>query len=272
MNIGNSLMVLMCSSIFSQSVNASQEEVVWSGMPIEVSVKPDTERLLIFPYAVDLEIPVSISQKAEFTITRPGYVLISPRVSFNAELIRVRKIENGSVILLRLASRPDGDTKTLHIVDSLEPAVQSRQTTSVEDSRRLSAPPEIILARFATQTLYAPSRLIPGSSAIHRLGDPIPKNQHLRLLTGVNGETFEYYGRGAWFGYGLYITAIEVRNLGKTTVELDPRQIRQGAFKGAFFQHQYVTAKDTWEDRTTMYLISGQPFIDALRGYRYVAH
>ena len=56
------------------------------------------------------------------------------------------------------------------------------------DDKPLNDPPEIVLTRFAMQTLYAPSRLIPSSERISRAGNPaMPKA--FPLMQSTQGRT-----------------------------------------------------------------------------------
>ena len=63
----------------------------------------------------------------------------------------------------------------------------------------------------------------------------------------------------AWRSGSLHLTAVTLRNVTATPIELDPRSLR-GEWLTATFQHNRLLAAGDEADLTVVYLVSPQPF------------
>ena len=114
----------------------------------------------------------------------------------------------------------------------------------------------VALVRHAAQSLYAPTRLIPGSATIARA--PLPFHDAIDLVRGGHIEALPV---GAWRAKGpngpLWLAAIKLRNTLARPVTLNPRDLR-GQWRAASFQHARLGATGDPTDTTTVYLVADQ--------------
>ncbi|HMW72320.1 MAG TPA: DUF3438 family protein, partial [Cellvibrionaceae bacterium] len=69
-------------------------------------------------------------------------------------------------------------------------------------------------------------------------------------------------------GYGKYITAVLIVNTTSLSLQFDATAVR-GNFSHITAQHINIGPKNSLEDRTTLYLISDEPFGQAVLGDSY---
>jgi integrating conjugative element protein (TIGR03749 family) len=131
-----------------------------------------------------------------------------------------------------------------------------------EDDEVLEDPAEIMLTRFAAQTLYAPSRLMPSDARIAPV-NYLAINNEFPLLQSAQGENVSVNVIGSWTGFGRFITAILIVNQSPLSFQFDASRVR-GNFTHISSQHVFIGAKGSVEDRTTLYLVSDTPFAEAL--------
>ena len=266
-----SFLVLCC---FTPFVSAEVKSLLWKGVPVPLDVKPGDYQLIIFDSDVVIDVPDAITPMLTVFATRPGYVVFNPTKSFQETTIQITKTDGSAGYLLNLRSTPRGSGGTRRWIDALAKVdrqeIHPQKTTESTVKSKRGLLPRIALARHASQTLYAPQRLIPASKEITRL--PIKLWTNLSLIETQNGESFDYEMVGAWQGYGMYITAILVKNLSNISVELDPRLVKYGEFNGVFFQHHRLAIAGSPDDHTTLYLTSTQPFERALKEAHYDWH
>ena len=241
-----------------QPASASPATLVWSGLPLPVHLKPDTHRLVIFPYAVEVLVPQALAPHLAVEITRPGYILFRPAIAFAQTPIRVIRTDieepsEASAMILLVTASPAGDSNTLQIVDSLDATNQDRLAAD----HNPKMPAFVALLRHAAQSLYAPKRLIPRPGPIQAV--PAPTSAPPSLLRSRHGESFSLQPVAAWRGFGYHIIAIELVNQSAIAVELDPRQVR-GDWQAISFQHPAVRASGSPRDRSVLYLISRNHF------------
>ena len=242
-----------------QAASAGTATLVWSGLPLPLHLKPDTHRLVIFPYPVEVQVPQALAPQLAVEITRPGYILFRPAIAFAQAPIRVIRMDmdepsEASAMILLVTASPAGEITTLQILDSLDAANQDRLGAA---EQRPKMPAFVALLRHAAQSLYAPQRLIPRPGPIQAV--PAPNSAPPNLLRSQHGESFRLHPVAAWRGLGYYIIAIELINLSAIAVELDPRQVR-GDWQAISFQHPAVRASGSPRDRSVLYLISRNRF------------
>ena len=91
-------------------------------------------------------------------------------------------------------------------------------------------------------------------------------DEPVRLMRFGAVETRPVIG---WQVASLYVSAIEVSNAMAQAVDLDPRLLI-GNWRAASFHHNRIGPAGTRVDKTMLYLVSDQPFDDAL-GLRRVS-
>lgn len=110
------------------------------------------------------------------------------------------------------------------------------------------------LTRFAAQSTYAPKRLIPSHPLVHAI--PMDRKKLAGLYRGPRIDALPLQ---QWRSGELYVTAVQLTNLERTAVALQPDQIR-GAWLAATLQNKTLQQAGSERDTTTVYLVCGQPF------------
>ena len=82
-------------------------------------------------------------------------------------------------------------------------------------------------------------------------------------MQSSQGERFTVEVVGAWAGFDRYLTAVLITNATPIRLQFDPSRVR-GNFSHITAQHVNIGPKGSLEDRTTIYLVSEQPFTEAL--------
>ncbi len=224
-------------------------------MPVIITLVPGSERVMIFPGAVEKVsmLPSLTSQvRAQILGDRVFFLTHS---QFSASRIKVQA--RGKLYLIDLVGTENGRRDIARLID---PVSVPTPAEVVQHEVEKGTLPEVALIRHVSQTLYAPERLIPingqgifkTTTQAQVLDYPLFR-QHNFAITLL----------GEWSGYGLYLIAIEIINLENTHIVLDPRDIR-GNWHGRALQHPWVGKAGEQTDRTTLYLLSKKEFLKTL--------
>ena len=229
------------------------EHRVWNKAPIHIVLPVGKERRIDFPLSVQLQLPASIKDLSErIQITEGGSVFWIASKPFNPQ--RVNAItDTGYSYQLDIEARAKGHQHPIAIVDDRIPAQQSNTTQSPEQRYDYDY---VDLLRFASQSLYAPDRLI----------KPLPGLRRIPIETGplslVKGADLLTEPMAQWVAPtipSLYVTAVRVTSNSLNKITLDPRLLR-GDFLAASSQHGFVNPVGEEGTTTAWYLISAQPF------------
>ena len=79
------------------------------------------------------------------------------------------------------------------------------------------------------------------------------------------GGALEATPIAAWRSGSLHVTAVKLRNLDFGETVLDPRRLR-GNWQAAAFQHSRLAGRGDLRDTSAAYLVSLQPYAEALNG------
>lgn len=120
----------------------------------------------------------------------------------------------------------------------------------------------VALTRFAIQTLYAPKRLVATPEGIHRT--PMQTEKHVPLFYGANIDAMPL---ASWRAGGLFITAVELKNLTEHVIQIDIKQIKGDWQAASLYPTTQLPTRDKHET-TTIFLVSAKPFHEALGGSR----
>lgn len=262
--------LLICQAVLADSVT----RLVWQNRPLPITLKPGKAEIrVVFPADVDIQVPVAILDKVTTLQINPRVVYWTAKESFPAAQVVAISQESGEVYLIQLSANENGSTNPITIDDPTwiirqQPQAPTTIPSPAAKATALQDPPEIVLARHVAQTLYAPVRLLPTSSTIHRIPvNDLPNN--FALKRSQRGEIYNYKVLGQWQGYGRYITAIKLENTSALTIDaIDLRTIR-GAFTHVATQHPSLGPAQTDEAITTLYLISLTPFQTAVGETNY---
>lgn len=250
----------------SVAASAEIERLFWDKLPLSITLPVGQERLVTFPGDVRVGMPSELSGKVR-TQSHNGTVYWLANESFEAQRIEIHETDGSGIYLVDLsASQEQGiPADPIEVLNRQAHRVEKTDSDSKHRNPRTSrkaqkAPGLVTLTRFAAQQLYAPSRMLKASPSIHRV---VVARRAMHNL--IRGESIEALPVASWQGGELYVTAVQLRNIGKAPVELDPRRIR-GRWKAATFQHGRLHPAGSEADTTAVYLVSDRPFHEMIRG------
>jgi integrating conjugative element protein (TIGR03749 family) len=244
---------------------------VWDEKPMTLILPVGQEVRVTFPTDVQVQVPLGISEKLTSLAPNPKMIYWTASEAFtNARIIATAR-DGGTVYVIDVAAEMSALKEDIVIEDparislsdtgSLN-AAQPKEKNDAEDEDALEDPAEIILTRFASQTLYAPSRLMPVDARISPV-NYLAISKTFPLLQSGQGEQVSVNVVGSWSGFGHFITAVLIVNQSPVGFNLDASRVR-GNFTHITSQHLFVGPKGSREDRTTLYLVSDVPFAEAL--------
>lgn len=227
--------------------------VTFNRRPIPVSLQVGREKLISFPGPVVLHVPAGAESTVRLqTIGRTVYATaLAPFGSFR--IIAEDLERDGRQFPVDLIARQG----TVSASDEIEiHAPTANSGPPAQTSARAEAEPTdmVALTRYASQMLYAPSRLMPASSAIRQV--PVKVAPVPGLYRGSVVITSPI---AAWRTGSLYVTAVRVTNATADAMELDLDQLR-GQWLAATAQHNRLGPRGSEADTTALYLVCDKPF------------
>lgn len=255
---------------------------VYEDKPLSIAVPVKKEVRIVFPQDVNIQIPEELEAKINHLVPDSHTIYWTAKEPFAPARLIATALNGGKVYVVDIAADSKNPLEDIRIEDpsvvaavhaaqakptsrllpSSEANFEDQANSETPDEKPLSDPAEVVLTRFAAQSLYAPSRLIPTDNRISVASMPsIPKN--FPLLQSSQGERFSVEPVGAWTGFNHYITAVLIVNQTPVFLQFDATKVR-GNFTHITAQHINIGPKGSLEDRTTLYLISDVPFADAL--------
>lgn len=271
----NVLQMIVFTLLFSAKAAVADRTLVWDNSPITLVIPVGEEVRVTFPTDVTIQVPANVSETLTSLAPNQQIVYWNASAAFDKSRIIATSTDNKSVYLIDVAAVQGTPKEHFIIEDADRVLAQQENNLSQQDARQeasnneLADPAEVVLTRFASQSLYAPRRLVPVNADIAPQTLPTFPSD-FPLMRSQWGEKYQFTVVGAWAGYGLYITAVMVVNQSATTVAINPGLIH-GNFTHITPQHLQLGPKGTLEDRTTLYLISTVPFASAILedGYGY---
>ncbi len=256
--------ILIITLIGFQSASAI-ERLLWDKHPLQLSLPIGKERLVSFPHGVRVGIPNSIADKLK-TQSLNDTVYWTAHEAFTSTRVQIQSTDGSQLYLIDLSASQNADTSDVQILlptspATTDPAITSATSATPRSKRQHptnSSLDYITLTRFAAQQLYAPARLLTTPHHVQRSRVQQSPVQH--LLRGFNVDATPI---AAWRKGRLFVTAVRLQNQTQQPIILDPLQLR-GRWHAATFQHGVLKAHGNTEDTTAVYLISDQPFKQAL--------
>jgi integrating conjugative element protein (TIGR03749 family) len=229
------------------------QRIQWQKVPIAISLSVGEERMVHFRTPISVGIPATLESVLR-TQTVNGTVYWMAKAAFGSTRVMVREIEGGQTYLFDLSAATDGEHAAAIVVLVDETTEAEYRLGETGEGARHGY---VSLTRYAAQQLYAPMRLLSSVPGIVR----VPVQQHSVALVPGNGVAATPLV--AWRAGHLYVTAVKLTNrLAKAQI-LDPRTLR-GAWLSAAFQHSRLLPAGSDADTTAVYLVSAQPFAEAL--------
>lgn len=248
-----SIFTVLFAFAFLPMKSFADEKVVWDKTPIKVILKPNTEKMVVFPSSsVRAKIPAAIASSLS-TLSVNGVIYWEASEEFTDKRILVQDVATQKTIVIHLSSNEQQGTDEQVTVLFSEAKTESSTSASHEKQESTRHGYET-LTRVAAQHLYAPERLIHVPEGMHRINVAQESDTHL-----IRGHITEMTPIISFSNAGLYITAVKLVNKQKEKAILDPRDIR-GKWLAATFQHATLGAAGEITDTTAVYLISDRPF------------
>ena len=248
------LLLLYCAQVLPV---ANAETVEWRNVPISIVLNVGEERVLAFPYHVQVGVPPTLTPDVFRTQSTGGTALWLARRPFATERLQVRLLSTGHVMLFDVTAVEARKNQT----GSAEPIrVVFLGSTGSADSPDVPAGPlgPVGLTRFAAQQLYAPARVLGDVPRIRRVPMGAPE-----VVSVYRNDEVIATPLGSWQGEGLYVTAVMLTHTGHRRLILDPRLLK-GRFVSAAFQHNSLGPAGSRSDTTCVYLVTQDPFIASI--------
>jgi integrating conjugative element protein (TIGR03749 family) len=243
---------------------------VWNEKPLTIILPVGQEVRVTFPTDVQVQVPLGISEKLTSLAPNPKMIYWTATDAFTSARIIATALDGGTVYVIDVAAEAKAIKDDIIIEDPARVAdtrLTSESTSALGDDETdhvdsLDDPAEIILTRYASQTLYAPSRLMPVDPRITPV-NYLAISKDFPLIQSGHGERVSVQVIGSWMGFARYVTAILIINQSPIGFDFDASQVR-GNFTHITSQHIDMGPKGSLKDRTTLYVISVNPFAEAL--------
>ena len=219
---------------------ASDLELEWDGIPLEITLEVGVERFVHFPQAVDVGVTTALAEVLRVQ-SIDDTVYFTATIPFDSQRVLVRSREGSKVIILELKAQ-DKPVSSEHVYIAF--ADKDREEI------RNEAYSYGDLVRFAAQHFYAPKRLRTTTEKIQRVGI----SQKLSRL--VRHESIKVISASSWkTETGTYVTGVVIKNTANFAIELNPHMLR-GQWLASCFHHYRLLPKNTEANVTVVYLIS----------------
>lgn len=239
------------------------DHVVWDGIPIGFAVPVGQERILKFPGSVTLN-----NSNARLTTDKvsiqnnAGFLYIKAKKEFRPIRLDFTLSSTGQVILVDLSANDNVSNTPVSVVLS-DNNNQNTSPTSPnnthQDQNNIQSVNDVTLMRYAIQHLYAPERLISHNNSITRV--PMETQQSVNLFDDKSVLAMPLI---SWNAGDLYVTAILLKNNWDEKILLNPRNINGNFIAASFYPSRIINSKGSNNDRSTVFLVSNEPFNDAL--------
>ncbi|OGT35655.1 MAG: integrating conjugative element protein [Gammaproteobacteria bacterium RIFCSPHIGHO2_12_FULL_37_14] len=259
--IGFNAFALDVSPSSNMVVNDVQyDHVVWDGIPIAFSVPVGQERILKFPGSVTLN-----NSNARLTTDKvsiqnnAGFLYIKAKKEFRSIRLDFTLSSTGQVILVDLSAQGSVSDTPVSVVLSDNKSQNTVSTNANQDQNNIQSVNDVTLMRYAIQHLYAPQRLISHNNSITRV--PMETQQSVDLFDDKSVMAMPLI---SWNAGNLYVTAVLLKNNWDEKILLNPRNINGNFIAASFYPSRIINPKGGNNDRSTVFLVSNEPFNDAL--------
>ena len=232
----------------SSNVVAFADQLQWDKTPLKLDLEVESERFLHFSFPVDIGIPENLQEQVRVQIVGNSVYLTATH-DFDRQRFLVRSRKDGTVMVLDIKA----DTAR---VGSEHVYINEASRSRLQQTAKHWTPAK--LTRFAARMLYAPLRLRLSSTGLTKA--PLPK--HADRL--VRDERIQIQPYASWkTKEGLFLSVVVLTNVSNHAVELHPKKLR-GSWIAVTFHHYRLLPNTTNANVTALYLISKQPFEQAL--------
>jgi integrating conjugative element protein (TIGR03749 family) len=235
--------------------DAHTEHVVFRRKPITVMLPLKRERLLSFPAPVQLDLPASVMSALKVSsVGRTTYLYASKPIPKTR--VMAQELEGARrVFLVDLITAADAsvmaDELEIHGPDEERSASEGQPASKGADANEIDM---VQLTRFAAQTVYAPTRLLPSVTGIAQTPVSLTPLPGLIRAARVMAAPI-----GAWRAGALTVTAVKLTNVSSAPLALNLDELR-GKWVAASSQHPDLGPAGSSADTSVLYLICEGPF------------
>ena len=261
---------LVLTAMLSFTANAAQI-IQYTGTPITIELTIGEERSINFGAHVQVGTTPSQKQRNLFRLqTAQGYIHIKANREFESERIQVKRLDNGTLMLIDLSARRiRGFEEEVRIITPDQNKVSVNALAS--DVAKLGGAGHITpveLTRYAAKKLFAPTRLDKPVAGI--TAAPLGVKGEIKLFKGLNRKYVSATPLFAIQGGGYFLTAIHLQNKAPHRVTLSYLDINL-PFTHATFQHHTLQHMGLAGEDTALYLVSDKPISQTLIPWDYFA-
>lgn len=269
----NKLTIIIATLIISFTPYIKAQEIIqYNGKPVTIELKVGQERSINFGAHVQVGTTQLQKQRNLFrTQTAQGYVHIRANKEFEGERIQVKRMDNGTLMLIDVTARSQGDfNEEVRIMTPDQDKITKVGQSNSDNERIGGAKPitPVELTRYAAKQLYSPTRLIQPVVGINPASLGIKGD--VKIFKGLNRMRITATPLFALEGGGYYLTAIHLVNISPEIVQLDYLDLNL-PFTHATYQHHTLHPSSSAGNDTALYLVSKTPLTQMLVPWDYYA-
>ena len=253
------LLMLFCSSAYAD--NNQVKRLFDAQEPIELKLITGQEVSMVFDEAIN---SIAIKDKAKSKIISESIDKrwwIKAIDDFTDTRILVKN-NNDQITVFIVSSGSDSQSNDEQITKYRVIKQQAPTEVKLDNDSNNKSLSLVDLTRFAAQTFYAPKRLIKDIS-LNRVPVSAQKInlfncQKNTWCVGISAKAI-----ASWTDLERYVSVIEIKNISKDIISLDPRLIN-GDFISATFQFNRIGMKGSNTDTTLLYVVGNKTLEQSL--------
>jgi integrating conjugative element protein (TIGR03749 family) len=257
------IMILLTSiNCFANPINFEQR--IWNHLPINITLPIGKEKIIKFPDSVSLGIPAAIKNDL-FIQNDAGWLYLTAKKPFTKKRVEIKDNAAGEILLLNLSAQKNAGSAPLEIIYQQTETQNKTLPNPLQGSLAYAT-----LIRYAEQELYAPARLRKNPYNIQLINSYVTKKGTLtktQIFYGLfNDHSTINIKWAEWRGGNYYVTAVMVRNMQKTNIDLSRSlpllcgRANQSWNAVVFFPNWKLAKAGKANDTTMAFLISQKPF------------
>jgi integrating conjugative element protein (TIGR03749 family) len=247
------------------------ETIQWDQTVIPLELIVGVEQLVQFQGSAVIGVPASLANPDTFRhlfVNDTAYwKALEP---FGKQRVKVRLESSGGFVLFDISAktvkRPPKSVEPISIVVTVKGAGPISASTSAQTEQAITM---FDLIRYAAQSDHSPPRVVAPLAGVR----PVEQNVHSelsRLYNHADSVNLDMFARATWSVGGWYVTAIEVRNRTKQSIEIDPSRLQHTAhgvvngvanqFMASALIRGDVAPRGKTDDTTFLYVVTDKPF------------
>lgn len=244
--------LIIIIALVSFSLSAQEHVQYQQGEPINIQVTVDKETRVVFPEPVRKARSSNLDELMMGSLIESTFY-VTPKKQFNARLI-FQGLDSGRIYVVTMNSTQNSSVSkvTVHAKNDLP----DEGTTDQGKAAPKVVITPIDLIQYASQSLYAPDEsLIEGVPGIRR----VKVSRSMLDRTFYKGGDFLAKPYASWSSAGVYVTAVEMKNIRSAALAWSVCNIR-GDFVAVAPQASTETPRLNSESAMMFYFVSAKPF------------